>query len=232
MKSKIENIAYLTCIAIIVFCFSLLSVVVIKVNQDNVSNSVQLIAKENIPDDYVHVVNNIDDTDNTDYYLLNKLTDKIVDQHNIKDYDEATQLVNNIIQKADEHNLDYVTAFAIVNMESDFNHRAERNGYGNDVSKGLTQVTSLCLQEYNNKANRNSYSFEDMLDVESALEVGFWYLNFLQEKYECIKSEVDAIIAYNVGPTKFSKLSAENKQNYSTRRNNILNEWNSFFRYL
>lgn len=227
MESKLNNIACSICVAIIVFCFSLLSVVIIKVNQNNVkNNSIQLIAKENIPEDSVYIVD-----DNTDHYLMSKLTHKIMAQYDI-DYTEARQIVNNIIQKADEHNLDYVTAFAIVNMESDFNHRAERNGRGNDVSKGLTQVTSLCLQEYNNKANRHSYSFEDMLDVENALEVGFWYLSFLQDKYDYIKSEVDAIIAYNLGPTKFSRLSAEDRQSYNSRRNRILNDWSLFFRYL
>lgn len=224
MKSR-DAIVCSICITVIILCFCLLSMIIIKVNQNTISNSFQSIAKENIPDEY-------DYTNSIDYYLINKLTFKIMNSYDITDVNDAKQIVNHIIKKADEHNLDYVTAFAIVNMESDFNHRAERNGRGNDVSKGLTQVTKLCLQEYNNKANKHSYSFEDMLDIENALEVGFWYLSFLQDKYDYIKSNADAIIAYNVGPTKFSRLSLEDRQHYNSRRNNILNDWNSFFRYL
>jgi hypothetical protein len=72
-----------------------------------------------------------------------------------------------------------------------------------DDSRGLYQITPICLQEWNNYHPRQIYSVEDLWDVGVNFEIADWYINKRIPKmldYYGIKDTVEnRIIAYNAG---------------------------------
>ena len=92
---------------------------------------------------------------------------------------DAEILYEKISFYSKKHNINLKDGFIIVNVESDFNYRAF-NRKGKAV--GLTQITTPCLNEYNN-LNRTKYELNQMFDIDLNLEVGFWYYNRLMKHY-------------------------------------------------
>lgn len=208
------------CISVCTICIALLTSVVIFVKTvEQPSFDERMIYTVELP--------SLADKESEKVKTVKKhVTAKINDSY--KNVDNINEIIDTVIDKAKKYDISWTTAFSIIEMESCFNYKAARNGKGNDVSKGLTQITPLCLEEYN-KRNNNDYVFTDMQDIEKSIEVGFWYLRFLLDKYDHILSEADAIIAYNVGPSKLKRMSASDKTTYNVRRNKIYNKWNNIF---
>lgn len=126
---------------------------------------------------------------------------------------DAEILYEKISFYSKKHNINLKDGFIIVNVESDFNHRAF-NRKGKAV--GLTQITTPCLSEYNN-LNRTKYELNQMFDIDLNLEVGFWYYNRLMKHYSKYSiyginrfdkenALKDCYIAYNIGITEFKNV--------------------------
>ena len=123
---------------------------------------------------------------------------------------DALELLNKIEFYAKRNNLSLQSALTIVNVESDFNAKAYRKSA---QAYGLTQLTPLCLKEYN-ELNNTNYTLDDLFDVDVNLEIGFWYFNRIlthySDSYGYITTSTpekalrDAYLAYNVGVTTFS----------------------------
>ena len=127
--------------------------------------------------------------------------------------EEAMVLNNKICFYAEKYNISAKDGHIIVNVESDFKSTAY-NKKGKAV--GLTQITTPCLQEYNN-INGTKYELEQMFDIDLNLEVGFWYYSRLMNHYSKYaeygitlstdeKALRDCYIAYNVGITEFKNV--------------------------
>ena len=218
MKNKVELICA-ACICVCAICISLIVSVVVFVKSSEYN---AFLNKETVYNNIDVVLEELDEKQSYKEDIIAKINN---DYQNINNIDI---IIDTIIDKAKKYDINWTTAFSIVEMESCFNYKATRNGKGNDVSKGLTQITPLCLEEYNKKTD-SSYCFTDMENIEKSLEVGFWYLRFLLDKYDHIMSEKDAIIAYNVGPSRLRKMTASDKATYNTRRNKIYNKWSIIF---
>ena len=132
--------------------------------------------------------------------------------------EDAINLVSKITDAAVAHGLDSKIAFAIVDIESDFRNDAY-NKKGS--AYGLCQITQPCLNEYNNNHPNATYTINDMYDVDSNLEVGFWYYKWIlthyNDYYDYITTDNDytklrdAYIAYNYGVTNFNYVGREGR---------------------
>ena len=124
---------------------------------------------------------------------------------------DAKYILTKIKYWCDYYNLSLKDGLIIVNVESDFKKDAT-----NSLARGLTQITKDCLTEYNNYS-KEKYTFDDMLDPDINLKVGFWYYDRILNHYSTFeeygittstpeKALRDSYIAYNIGITKFKDL--------------------------
>ena len=129
------------------------------------------------------------------------------------DVDDSKYLVSKIMSYADKHKIPYLDAFVIVNVESDFKKSAYNKG---GKAYGLCQITRPCLREYND-INGTDYDIEAVMDIDTNLEIGFWYYKRLMDYYSKFPDYGisttndesmlrDCYIAYNIGITKFKDL--------------------------
>ena len=149
-------------------------------------------------------------------------------------FQDAMNMVIAIHVAANRHNMNVIDAFTLVHVESDFNASIQRK---DTLATGLCQITPICLAEYN-AHNGTNYEINDMLDIATNLEVGFWYFEYLMsdhygEDYK-IDTIRDAYFAYNLGPTRYRKGyqsyrdgTFPNGVNYkpATRFDTIANTW-------
>lgn len=132
--------------------------------------------------------------------------------------DDSRYLVSKIMMYADKHKIPYLDAFVIVNIESDFKKTAYNKG---GKAYGLCQITRPCLNEYND-INGTDYDIESIMDIDTNLDIGFWYYKRLMSYYSkfpdygiTMTSDEsmlrDCYIAYNIGITKFKDLGVHGR---------------------
>jgi soluble lytic murein transglycosylase-like protein len=104
-------------------------------------------------------------------------------------------LLNCNICHAVEINLD-----AIAMIESSGNPRAWNK---KDDSRGLYQITPICLKEFNNFHPTVEYSMDDLWDRTTSKEIASWYLNRripqMIKYYGKPVTIENILIAYNAG---------------------------------
>ena len=120
---------------------------------------------------------------------------------------EARHISSRIYFYSQKYKLSYSYCMVIINTESDFKYDAYNK---NGKAYGLCQITKPCLEEFNKK-NKTNYELKDMTNIELNLEIGIWYLSFLKNYYN-IQREEDIYIAYNIGITKFNRMSNYEKE--------------------
>jgi len=126
------------------------------------------------------------------------------------DWNDALYVSETITRKAKEAGLDPRDALILCHVESDFKYDANNKRGG---AVGLCQITKPCLKEYNDWTG-NSYTMNDMWEIDKNLTVGFWYMKHLMTVYAKrgypIHTIRDAYIAYNVGPSYYK--NAKNRE--------------------
>ena len=123
------------------------------------------------------------------------------------DINEARYISSRVYFYSQKYNVDYNYCMVIINTESDFKYNAYNK---NGKAYGLCQITKPCLEEFN-KNNKTKYILNDMLNIELNLEVGIWYISYLENHYK-IQNNEDSYIAYNIGITKFNKMNNYEKE--------------------
>jgi hypothetical protein len=99
---------------------------------------------------------------------------------------------------------------AIAGAEVDLDRIAQIESSGNplawrkaDDSRGLYQITPICLEEYNNFHPGAGYSMDDLWNVSISNEIADWYLNVripqMIKHYEKPVTIENVLIAYNAG---------------------------------
>lgn len=85
-------------------------------------------------------------------------------------------------------------------IESSGNPLAHRKS---DDSRGLFQITPICLKEYNNFHPKAGYSMEDLWNTSISKKIADWYMNVripqLLRHYGHPDTVPNRIIAYNAG---------------------------------
>lgn len=170
----------------------------------NIENSLVIIANEEVTFNAPLVYQEINYAD--------KINEATKASWGIYNSETVDWLVEEIKSAALRNHLRISEGFSICHTESDFRINAH-NKSGD--AWGLTQVTPVCLSEYNDCHNTN-YVMEDMLDPSLNLEVGFWYYNRILTHYDKYYGYItrtseftkmrDAYIAYNVGVTMFHSI--------------------------
>lgn len=88
----------------------------------------------------------------------------------------------------------------IIMIESSGNPRAWRKA---DDSRGLYQITPICLKEYNNFHPGAEYSMDDLWNTSISTVIADWYLNVripqMLRHFGVPDSARNRIIAYNAG---------------------------------
>jgi len=89
---------------------------------------------------------------------------------------------------------------AIARIESSNNPFAHNK---KDDSRGLYQITPICLKEYNNFHATKRYTMQDLWDVEINTRIATWYLNKripqMLNHYKIKDTIENRLIAYNAG---------------------------------
>lgn len=80
------------------------------------------------------------------------------------------------------------------------------NARGTTGEIGLMQIKPIVLREYNTD-HETTFPAEKLWEYDFNLEVGTWYLAKQKRRFGTWK---DALIAYNIGPTKFANEGASN----------------------
>jgi soluble lytic murein transglycosylase len=100
-----------------------------------------------------------------------------------------------VLEQAAAYQLDPGLVFAVIRAESKFDLRAE-SSVG---ARGLMQVMPDTAQWISQKTGR-AVPPEALYQPEANIELGCWYLHYLQEKFD---SQLPAVIAaYNAGPNR------------------------------
>lgn len=72
-----------------------------------------------------------------------------------------------------------------------------------DDSRGLFQITPICLKEYNNFHPENEYSMDDLWNTSISTKIADWYLNIripqMLKYYDKPPSVENILISYNAG---------------------------------
>ena len=72
-----------------------------------------------------------------------------------------------------------------------------------DDSRGLYQITPICLKEYNNFHPRDDYNMDDLWDVSISTAIADWYINVripqMIKHYGKEDTIENRLIAYNAG---------------------------------
>jgi hypothetical protein len=128
---------------------------------------------------------------------------KIITERDNSNLQNTEYLTSTIIKFADKYDIPLIPAFALIYAESSFFIDATSR-LGKDNGFGLTQVSKIGLADYN-RINGTSYVQDDLLDIEVALEIGFWIYkqNGLYVPY--LENDVEYYVAYNVGAFNFKK---------------------------
>lgn len=101
-----------------------------------------------------------------------------------------------IIKYSEEYSLDPYFVAALIDTESDFIETA----VSEDGAQGLMQIMPETAEWIAQKLDIKEYS---MLDPETNIRFGCWYLNFLQEKFS--GKEQLMMAAYNAGHNKVNE---------------------------
>lgn len=105
-----------------------------------------------------------------------------------------------IVEYAGKYNLDPYFVAAMIDTESDFDDAA----VSPDGAQGLMQIMPETAEWIAQKLEVTGYN---MLDPETNIEFGCWYLNFLQNKFS--GEEQLMMAGYNAGHNKVDEWLAE-----------------------
>ena len=100
-----------------------------------------------------------------------------------------------IVKYADQYDLDPYFVAAVINTESGFDAQAVSNA----GAMGLMQVMPETGEWIAGKLGIDEFSRDMLLEPETNIEMGCWYLSFLQERFP---SEEIVMAAYNAGHGK------------------------------
>jgi soluble lytic murein transglycosylase-like protein len=112
-------------------------------------------------------------------------------------YSIDSGLAETIVGNALKHNIPVDIAFALVATESSFRSGA----VSNKGAIGLTQILPSTARGLDPTITR-----EKLFDVDTNLDLGFQYLREMLDRYGNLP---EALAAYNMGPTRVSRLVAD-----------------------
>lgn len=123
---------------------------------------------------------------------------------NILDKDEQTELVKVIWNESKKYKYNWRMIIAVVMTESSF----RPNIKSTDPSYGLMQIKFNTAKSASDKVGINLEKEEDLFNITTNIRIGGFYLWEQILRFGDVKK---AIVAYNLGPTKTSKISKEKK---------------------
>lgn len=109
---------------------------------------------------------------------------------------------NEIRVRAAHQGIPFDLIVAQIKKESGGGSRIDNTAaLGRDGEIGLLQIKPVVLTDYNRTKGTN-HNVEKLWNFDFNIEVGTWYLAKLKERFGSWRS---ALIAYNIGPTKFAR---------------------------
>lgn len=102
---------------------------------------------------------------------------------------------NTIRVHARNYDLPPALVAAVIEQESDFDHRA-RSKAG---AVGLMQLTPRTAQGIATRTGGTRFEMDDLLDPEISIRYGCWYLNHLHGQFDGDDGFVMTLAAYNAG---------------------------------
>lgn len=101
-----------------------------------------------------------------------------------------------VTKYSEEYNVDSYLIYAIIRTESGFKEDAQSN----KDAFGLMQIIPTTGEEVAKKLKMKDYTQEDLINPETNIKIGTWYIKYLIGKFD---GDLDlAIAAYNAGMGK------------------------------
>lgn len=110
--------------------------------------------------------------------------------------------INYVVKYSDEYNLDKSLVYAIIKVESNFDHNATSSA----GAMGLMQIIPTTAKWIADELNYD-YKQVDLYNPETNINFGCFYLKYLQNKFDDIEI---IICAYNAGETVVKNWLDEN----------------------
>lgn len=102
-----------------------------------------------------------------------------------------------IVEKySDEYNIDEYLVYSVIHAESGF----KKEAVSHKAAKGLMQITESTGQWAAEKIGIEDFETNDLLEPETNIKIGCWYLSELLEQFDGEKTT--ALAAYNAGSGK------------------------------
>lgn len=117
-----------------------------------------------------------------------------------------------IVEYSNEYNLDPYFVAAMIDTESNFNDTA----VSEDGAQGLMQIMPETADWIAQKLDMTEYN---IMDPDTNIKFGCWYMNFLQEKFS--GEEQLMMAAYNAGHNRVEEWLAEGYSNDGTTLDEI-----------
>lgn len=117
-----------------------------------------------------------------------------------------------IVEYSNEYHLDPYFVAAMIDTESNFNDTA----VSEDGAQGLMQIMPETADWIAQKLDMTEYN---MMDPDTNIKFGCWYMNFLQEKFS--GEEQLMMAAYNAGHNRVEEWLAEGYSNDGTTLDEI-----------
>lgn len=89
--------------------------------------------------------------------------------------------------------------------------------------RGMCQISKYVLDDFNTRViwkkyhdGSKFYTWEDMYDYDKNIEVACWYLRWLWDTFDDVKTVEDVLICYNVGHGNLKKYKSRESYTYHT----------------
>ncbi|MGH7889398.1 MAG: lytic transglycosylase domain-containing protein, partial [Thermodesulfobacteriota bacterium] len=118
---------------------------------------------------------------------------------------EAQKLAKLIRKECDNYDLDPFLILAIIQVESRFDPIAVSNRGAIGLMQVMPGTADFIAEELGVSINSGKSLYDPLINVK----LGIYYFSILLERFETTH---DALVAYNVGPTRFSNTKSLQKR--------------------